>query len=106
MFIVMYCRTLGVPQRKKKMQRSETMQTLGGKSSSKPLIFVLPKEDGEAELYRVDPAKMHLVHELAQQIIVPQSATQSSQSLPMSSMSSLTSDMRTDSGMLFENERT
>ena len=80
------------------MQRSATMQTIGGKSTSKPLIFVLPREDGQAEFYKVDPEKMYLVHDLAKSIKVPDSQAQSIQSLPTSSMSSLTEDMRTDSG--------
>ena len=74
------------------------MQTLGGKSSSKPTIFVLPQENGEPILYKVDTEKMKYIRDIAEKLKMPDDVSSSSQSLLMGSLTSLTSEMHTDSG--------
>ena len=74
------------------------MPSLGRRSSSKPLIFVLPQENGEPKFYKVDPENIHIIRAMAEKLNVPEDVRRSSQSLPTASMSSITSEMITDSG--------
>ena len=73
------------------------MQALGH-SGSKPFLFVLPQKNGEPTFYRVDPENIHIIREVAEKLKVPEDLNRSSQSLPFGSTSSITSEMRTDSG--------
>ena len=74
------------------------MQSLGRRSGSKPLIFVLPQKDGPPTFYKVDPDEMYIIRDVAEELKVLDDPSSSSQSVPMSSSCSLAMDIDTDSG--------
>ena len=99
---MIFYRNLTGTETKGKLKRAATTHSLGRRSASKPIIFVLPQASGEPTLYKVDPDKMQMIRDVAESIKVPDDHRTSSQSLPMSSRSSLLSDMDTDSGRILE----
>ena len=94
----MFFRNLTGIQGKSQLKRSATTHTLGRRSSSKPIIFILPQPNGEPILYKVDAEKMHLIRDMAESIKMPEDTQSSSQSLPISSASSLASGMEMETG--------
>ena len=96
-----YFSALSGTERRRSPARSSTVQSLGKKFGSKPIIFFLPQEKGTPITYKVDPEKLKLIHDLAEAIKVPDDQQRSSslQSVPLGSMPSVSCLMQTDDPM-------